>query len=127
MDKLQQFLPILFFYLFIAIIVVIILLLLKQNKNVFNNVSDKNYLKSQIKSTGTGYLLLFFFGFHYIYLGRLLLQILYWVTLGGLGIWFVIDLVTLSNRISTHNALLYKLIDDIEKGERERYYAKTMI
>ena len=126
MDIFQQLLPILFFYLFIAIIVVIILMLLKQNKNVFNNVSDKNYLKSQIKSTGTGYLLLFFLGFHYIYMGRLLLQILYWVTLGGFGIWFVIDLVTLSNRISTHNALLYKLIDDIEKSEREIYYEQKL-
>lgn len=117
MDKFQLLLPILFFYLFIAIIVVIILQLLKQNKIYGNSkVLDKNYLKSQIKSIGTSYFLLLL-GLLYIYMGRLLLQILYWLTLGGFGIWFIVDLVTLSNRISNHNAILYKLIDDIENSE----------
>lgn len=127
MNILVQLLPIILIFLFIAIIVIIVLLFLKQNNNLVNgNVSDKNYLRSQLKSTGTAYLLLFFFGFHYVYMGRLLLQILYWLTLGGFGIWVVIDLLTLSNRISSHNALLYKLIDEIEKKERDSFFVKKL-
>ena len=51
-------------------------------------------------------------------MNKLILQILYWITLGGLGIWTIVDLVTLANRISTHNALLYRLIDEIDTEEK---------
>ena len=120
MEKVVLLLPFLVMFIGFSILVLIILLFLKQSKILVNedNLSNKFYLKSQIKSTGTAYLLLFFFGFHYIYMNRLVLQILYWITIGGLGVWTIIDLVTLSNRISTHNALLYKLIDELENKEK---------
>lgn len=120
MDKIILFLPFLVMFLFLAIISVIVLLILKKNNILLNgNIADKNYLRSQLKSPNTGYLLLFFLGFHYVYMGKLVLQIFYWLTLGGFGIWFVIDLVTLANRISNHNYSIFKLIDELEKKERD--------
>lgn len=116
MQKIVLFLPIILFIVFIASIVIVIKIFLRQS-NIFVDkakLSDKYYLKSQIKSTGTAYFLLFFFGLHYIYMNKLKLQILYWITFGGLGIWTIIDLITLSNRISTHNYLVYRLIDEID-------------
>jgi hypothetical protein len=120
MQEIALFLPILLLIIFVASIILVIVIFIRQS-NIFvdkEKLEDKYYLKSQIKSTGTAYLLLFIFGFHYIYMNKLILQILYWFTLGGLGIWTIIDLITLANRISTHNALLYRLIDEIEVGEK---------
>ncbi len=120
MQTISLFLPILLLIIFVASIIVVIVIFIRQSKIFVDKekLEDKYYLKSQIKSTGTAYLLLLFFGFHYVYMNKLILQILYWITLGGLGIWTIIDLITLANRISTHNALLYRLIDEIEVGEK---------
>jgi TM2 domain-containing membrane protein YozV len=44
------------------------------------------------KSTGVAYLLWFFFGLHYAYLGQWGMQLLYWLTFGGMLFWALIDL-----------------------------------
>lgn len=44
------------------------------------------------KSTGVSYLLWFFFGLHYAYLGHWGIQFICWLTLGGFLIWALIDL-----------------------------------
>jgi hypothetical protein len=44
------------------------------------------------KKLSIGYVLWLIFGFHYLYYGKGWLQLFYWVTLGGLGIWALIDL-----------------------------------
>jgi hypothetical protein len=75
----------------------------------------KNHLQSQIKSLDTAYRLWFFFGLHYAYLGKWKIQFLYWITLGGMGVWSVIDLVTLSRRIAVHNELIFEQIDDLNR------------
>jgi len=81
---------------------------------------NKHYLQSKIKSTGTAYLLYFLlFGTHYAYLGKWGLQILYWFTLGGLGIWTLIDLFTMSEKVNRYNAVIFSRIEKIEKGERD--------
>ncbi|WP_228479145.1 TM2 domain-containing protein [Flavobacterium soyangense] len=99
----------------------------KQNKNNINiDVLNKHYLQSQIKSSGTAYLLWFFFGFHYAYLGKWGIQILYWITFGGLGIWAIIDLFTLSGRVASHNALIFQQIDTIDRKERDAEQARNM-
>ncbi|PXY41451.1 TM2 domain-containing protein [Flavobacterium cheongpyeongense] len=87
---------------------------------------NKHYLQSQIKSSGTTYLLWFFFGFHYAYLGKWGLQILYWITFGGFFIWAIIDLFTLSGRIANHNALIFQQIDEIEKRDRDAEQARNL-
>jgi hypothetical protein len=80
---------------------------------------NKHYLQSKIKSTGTAYLFWFFFGAHYAYLGNWGIQILYWITLGGLGIWALIDLFTMSGKVNVYNASIFRQIEAIEKKEKE--------
>ena len=87
---------------------------------------NKHILQSKIKSTGTAYLLWFFLGFHYGYLGKWGLQLLYWVTLGGFGIWALIDLFTLSGKIDRYNANIYQQIENIERKERDEEHARNI-
>jgi hypothetical protein len=79
---------------------------------------NKHILRSKIKSTGVAYLLWFLIGFHFAYLNKWLLQILYWLTLGGLGIWVLIELFLIPGRVEGYNAEIYAQIDEIEKRER---------
>lgn len=55
------------------------------------------------RSVGVAYLLWFIIGLHYIYLGRLGWQIFYWVTLGGLLIWTLIDLFRIPGMVRERN------------------------
>lgn len=80
---------------------------------------NKYDLQSQIKSTGTAYMLWFFLGAHYAYLGKWGVQFLYWITFGGVGIWALIDLFSMSGKISSHNSLIYQKIGDIDKREKD--------
>jgi TM2 domain-containing membrane protein YozV len=60
-----------------------------------------------MKSKGVAYLLWFFFGLiggHRFYLGKVGTGLLYFLTLGGLGIGWVIDLFTLASQVDTVNA-----------------------
>ncbi|WP_106793058.1 TM2 domain-containing protein [Aquimarina sp. Aq78] len=67
---------------------------------------NQSYLQSKIKSYGTAYLCWFFLGCHYAYLGKWGYQILYWITLGGLGIWMLIDLFHIPTKINNYNLKL---------------------
>ncbi|WP_147677303.1 TM2 domain-containing protein [Algibacter pacificus] len=88
---------------------------------------NKHYLQSKIKSTGVAYLLYFLlFGTHYAYLGKWGLQILFWITLGGLGIWALIDLFTIPGKVARYNANIFKQIEAIEKKERDKEQARQM-
>lgn len=58
--------------------------------------------KRKTKSSGLGYLL-WFFGLHYAYLGKWGLQIIYWITLGGLFLWWFIDLFRVGGLINDVN------------------------
>ena len=87
---------------------------------------NKYYLQSKIKSTATAYLCWVFFGAHYAYLGRGVLQILYWITLEGLGIWMLIDLFVMSGKVNRHNVKLFQQIEEIEKKEKDAEHARNM-
>lgn len=87
---------------------------------------NKHYLQSKIKSTGTAYLFWFFLGAHYAYLGKWGVQILYWLTLGGLGIWILIDLFTMSKKVDQYNAEIFRQIEAIEKREKDEDHAKNL-
>lgn len=52
-------------------------------------------LKQRRKSLGTAYLAWFLLGWHYLYLGRVLVQIAFWITFGGFLVWWLIDLFRL--------------------------------
>ena len=79
---------------------------------------DKNYLQSKLKSTGKAYLYFFFFGAHYLYFGKLFFQILFWVTLGGFGMWLLFDLFTLSTKVKIYNDRIHKKIEELEQQDR---------
>ena|SRR5690606_20181574 len=87
---------------------------------------NKHYLMSKMKSTGTAYLCWFFLGCHYAYLGKWGLQILYWITFGGLGIWALIDLFLIPSKVNAHNLIIANQIDQIEKREQEDAHARNM-
>lgn len=87
---------------------------------------NKHYLQSQVKSTGTAYVFWFFLGAHYAYLGKWGIQFLYWFTLGGLFIWAIIDLFTMSSKVEAHNAAIFSQIEDIEKREKADDHARNL-
>lgn len=61
-----------------------------------------------MKSKGIAYLLWFFLGLlgiHKFYLGKYLMGILYFLTMGFFGIGWFIDLFTLGGQVETYNAL----------------------
>jgi hypothetical protein len=87
---------------------------------------NKYMLQSQIKSTGTAYVLWFFLGAHFAYLGKWGIQILFWITLGGFGLWWFIELFLTAGRIERHNAKIYMQIDDIEKREKSDDLARNI-
>ncbi len=77
--------------------------------------------QSQIKSTRTAYLLFFFlFGTHYAYLGKWEIQFLYWFTLGGFGIWTLIDLFTISGKVERHNEVIFQQIKKREDDQARK-------
>ncbi|MEO6830255.1 MAG: TM2 domain-containing protein [Acidobacteriaceae bacterium] len=55
------------------------------------------------KSSLIAYILWFFFGFHYLYLGRIGIQLIYWFTVGGFGFWAIIDLFRIPGMIERKN------------------------
>ena len=56
-----------------------------------------------MKDTNPAYLFWFFFGIHYAYLGKWGWQMLYFLTLGGCGIWMLIDLFRIPKMVAKHN------------------------
>ncbi len=81
--------------------------------------TSKYYLQSKMKSTGVAYLCWFFIGVHYAYLGKWRLQILYWITLGGIGIWAFIDLFTMPSKVDRYNRKIAFQIEAIEHQEHQ--------
>ena len=79
-----------------------------------------------MKSTGTAYICWFLLGCHYAYLGKWGLQILYWITFGGVGIWALIDLFHIPTKVNTHNLKISTQIEDIERKEKEDSHNKNM-
>lgn len=59
--------------------------------------------QSYRKSGGLAYVLWLCFGFHYLYLGQIGLQLLYWLTFGGFGLWALIDLFRIPGMVERKN------------------------
>lgn len=87
---------------------------------------NKHYLQSKVRSTGTAYLFWFFLGAHYAYLGKWGIQVLYWLTIGGLGIWMLIDLFTMPGKVDKYNSALFQQIEEIETKERDAESARNI-
>lgn len=83
-------------------------------------IMNKRRLEASIRNIGIAYLLLFFVGGHYAYLNRWGTQIFFWLTLGGLGIWWLIDVFRLANMVYDFNDPIFEELEWIEDQERER-------
>lgn len=84
---------------------------------IFNTkiyIMSKYYLMSQMKSTGTAYLCWFLIGCHYAYLGKWGLQILYWITIGGFGLWALFDLFHIPTKVNNYNFRIAEKIEALE-------------
>ena len=81
---------------------------------------NKLQLQSEIKSSGTAWIMYLFLGCHYAYLGKWGVQLAYWFTLGGLGLWMFIDMFRLSGLVKKHNNLIYQQIEDIEEEKHRK-------
>ena len=70
---------------------------------------DKQFIYTQRKSNSTVIWILFLLlGWSYGSLDKVGIQILYYITLGGLGIWAIIRLFTLNKAIRKYNAAIAK-------------------
>jgi len=59
--------------------------------------------ESRKANSTTIWILFLFLGWSYGSLDKIALQILYYITLGGFGIWAIVRLFTLSGAIKTYN------------------------
>ncbi len=87
---------------------------------------NKHELNAQVKSSGTAYLFWFLLGAHYAYLGKWGLQILFWITVGGLMLWWLIDLFRIPGMTNRYNAKIFEKIEAIEKQEKEEDMARQI-
>ena len=76
---------------------------------------NTHYLQTKFKKTSTTYLFFFLLGMHYGYLGKWGWQLLFWFTLGGLGLWGFIDLFHIPSKVSKHNLKIAMQIENLEK------------
>ena len=81
---------------------------------------NKLQLQSEIKSIGTAWVMYWFLGCHYGYLGKWGIQLVYWFTLGGIGLWIFIDMFRLSGLVKKHNNNIYQQIEDIEEEKHRK-------
>ncbi|GLR17599.1 TM2 domain-containing protein [Portibacter lacus] len=82
---------------------------------------NKYRLKSKIRNVGIAYLLLFFAGAQYAYLNKWGTQIFFWITFGGLGIWWLIDIFRIPAMVQDFNDPIFDEIEYIESMEQNRY------
>ncbi len=81
---------------------------------------NKRRLESKLRSVGIAYLLFFVAGAHYAYLSKWGTQILFWITFGGLGIWWLIDIFRIHHLVENYNDPIIDEIEYLEDRYRER-------
>lgn len=59
--------------------------------------------RRDLKDTATAYLYWLCLGMHYNYLDNRSTQLIFWVTLGGLGLWWLFDLVRIPDMVKDYN------------------------
>lgn len=59
--------------------------------------------KRSAKSPAIGYIALFILSWHYFYLKKWGMQILFWLTGGGLGVWWLVDAFRMPSLIREYN------------------------
>ena len=84
----------------------------------------KRELQGEIKSKGTAFLMYWFLGAHYAYLGKWGIQLAYWFTLGGLGIWLIVDLFRVGGLVKRYNNLIYEELEELEEEKHNKQLEK---
>jgi len=78
---------------------------------MMDGLSDKQKMILQMeykeKQTGLAYLFWILFGAHKAYMGDWGKQILFWITAGGLGLWWLADLFRMQTLINRTNEKLF--------------------
>jgi hypothetical protein len=87
-------------------------------------MKTKRELQGEIKSKGTAFLMYWFLGAHYAYLGKWGIQLAYWFTLGGLGIWLMVDLFRVGGLVKRYNNLIYEELDELEEEKHNKQLEK---
>jgi len=83
------------------------------------NLNAERYLlESEMKDTALGYLCWAIVGCHYAYLGRWGMQVLFWITAGGLGLWALIDLFRIPGLVRRHNWEVAQDLAELDEDER---------
>lgn len=59
--------------------------------------------ESRSKRTSVAYALFLLCGCHHAYMGRWDLQVIWWLSLGGLGVWAVVDLFRIPKLVNRYN------------------------
>ncbi len=88
--------------------------------------TNKHALQGKTREVGMTYLFWFLLGAHYAYLGKWGVQILFWITLGGLGLWALIDLFRISGMVERYNAPIFDKMDKLEKDEKEEDHRRHL-
>ena len=84
----------------------------------------KRELQGEIKSKGTAFVMYWFLGAHYAYLGKWGIQLAYWFTLGGLGIWLMVDLFRVGGLVKRYNNLIYEELEELEEEKHNKQLEK---
>ena len=87
-------------------------------------MKTKRELQGEIKSKGTAFVMYWFLGAHYAYLGKWGIQLAYWFTLGGLGIWLVVDLFRIGGLVKRYNNLIYEELEELEEEKHNKQLEK---
>ena len=86
----------------------------------------KAELEKQLTTNGNVWLLFFFLGCPYGAVGKWGLQILFWITGGGFGVWAFITMFRVSTLVDNHNRPIRIELDAIERKEKEEAEAKQL-
>lgn len=79
----------------------------------------KELLAEQRKETKKAYLFLSLWGSHWAYLGRWKTQAVFWCTIGGLFVWWIVDMFVLFEHVNyENNKLAEKLIEQVKRDHK---------
>jgi hypothetical protein len=95
-------------------------------------VDLERHVRKELRSPGIAGLLWIFFGLHLIYLKDYKGQLIFLITLGGFGIWWLLEAWVLESRIKLFNLRLYRryatqIMTNRQIAEPENYSAQTIV
>ena len=84
------------------------------------NSAERYYLQGEMKNSALAYVCWVILGCHYAYLGRWGMQVLFWITAGGLGVWAFIDLFRIPGLVRRYNWGVAQDLAELDAEEQRR-------